>query len=157
MGIPGETPRRLAGLITRKTLTVPGLRVHLHPFHHRLRLLLVMQIRIASWDRLRRTGRRCRALTLVTLAVSFFVLTITPGSAQVFVRVAPPAPIVEPGPPPPPGPGYVWVAGHWHWNGERWVWRHGHYVLRPRHYGAWVPPHYDRRDGGWVYVPGHWR
>ncbi|MBV8900603.1 MAG: YXWGXW repeat-containing protein [Verrucomicrobia bacterium] len=94
---------------------------------------------------------------LATLAASFFALTITPGRAQVFVRVAPPAPIVEPGPPRPPGPGYVWVAGHWHWNGYRWVWRHGHYVLRPRGRGEWVPAHYDRRPGGWVYVPGHWR
>ncbi|MBW0001134.1 MAG: YXWGXW repeat-containing protein [Verrucomicrobia bacterium] len=116
-----------------------------------------MQTRIGSWDRLWRSGWQRRALVLAALITTFSALTITPGRAQVFVRIGPPAPIVEPGPPPPPARGYVWVPGYWHWNGYRYVWRRGRYMYRPRGRGGWVPAHYDRRPGGWVYVPGHWR
>ncbi|MBV9491171.1 MAG: YXWGXW repeat-containing protein [Verrucomicrobia bacterium] len=101
------------------------------------------------------SGRRCVVIT--TLAASILALTMSSGRADVYVRVAPPPAVVEPAPPPPPGVRYVWVPGYWHWNGYRWTWRKGHYTTRPRPSAAWVPAHYSRRDGGWVYVPGHWR
>lgn len=116
-----------------------------------------MQPLIHYRNRLPGRGLTRRAITLVILGVCLFTLTLTSGQAQVFVRVAPPAPIVEPLPPPPRGERYVWVPGHWHWNGHRYVWRSGHYAVRPRRYTAWVPAHYDQRPGGWYYVPGHWR
>jgi len=37
-----------------------------------------------------------------------------------------PPPRVEYRPAPPPYP-VVWVRGHWHWNGYRYVWIPGHY------------------------------
>ncbi len=51
----------------------------------------------------------------------------------------------------------VWQPGHWRWDGREHIWVAGHYVERPRHGAEWVPAHYDRRPGGWVFVEGHWR
>ncbi|MBS0539727.1 MAG: YXWGXW repeat-containing protein [Proteobacteria bacterium] len=51
----------------------------------------------------------------------------------------------------------VWQPGYWRWNGHEHVWHEGRYVPRPRPHAEWVPAHYDRRPGGWVFVDGHWR
>ena len=51
----------------------------------------------------------------------------------------------------------VWQPGHWRWDGREHVWVAGHYVARPRRGAEWVPAHYDRRPGGWVFIEGHWR
>ena len=76
--------------------------------------------------------------------------------AQVVIRVGPPPVVVE-HPGPPPERGYVWIAGYHRWDGERYVWTPGHYE-RPPHRGAhWVAHRYVRRNGGWVFVEGHWR
>ena len=50
-------------------------------------VVTLMQTRIVSWNHRWRTGWQRRALMLVTLAISFFALTITPGHAQIFVRI----------------------------------------------------------------------
>jgi hypothetical protein len=76
--------------------------------------------------------------------------------AQVVIRVAPPAPIVETRPVA-PGPGFVWVDGYHRWDGAHYVWTPGRWD-RPPHPGAhWVAHHYVRRGGGWVLVEGRWR
>jgi len=76
--------------------------------------------------------------------------------AQVVVRVAPPAPIVEVHDRP-PHEGWVWIDGYHRWNGHRYVWVHGHWV-RPPHPGAvWVAHRWEQREGGWVLIEGHWR
>ena len=76
--------------------------------------------------------------------------------AQVIIRVAPPAPIVEVHDRPPHA-GWVWIDGYHRWNGHRYVWVKG-YWKRPPHPGAvWVAHHYEQRNGGWVMVEGHWR
>lgn len=51
----------------------------------------------------------------------------------------------------------VWQPGHWRWDGREHVWVEGHYVARPRRGAEWIPAHYDRRPGGWVFIEGHWR
>lgn len=71
-----------------------------------------------------------------------------PSSAQVYVRVGPPAPRYEVRPAR-PGAGYVWVGGYWGWSGGQYVWRRGYWA---HHAGAWCP-------GRWVYGPRrgyHW-
>ena len=76
--------------------------------------------------------------------------------AQVVVRVAPPAPIVEVHDHP-PHEGWVWIDGYHRWDGHRYVWVHGHWV-RPPHPGAvWVAHRWEHRGDGWVLVEGHWR
>jgi hypothetical protein len=75
--------------------------------------------------------------------------------AEVIVRVAPPAPIVE-HPGPLPSPRHVWVGGYHRWDGHHYVWVPGYYAIPPRPRAVWVPPHYDPRPGGYIFVPGHW-
>lgn len=76
--------------------------------------------------------------------------------ARVFVRVGPPAPIVERYGPP-PHRGYVWVGGYYRWVGARYVWTRGYWVRPPRPYAVWIPAHWVQRPGGWVLIRGHWR
>ncbi len=77
---------------------------------------------------------------------------------EVVVAKPPPAPMAEvvPAPPGPPE-AWVWQPGHWRWDGREYVWQRGRYVERPRRAAEWVPPHWQERGGGWVYVAGHWR
>ncbi len=83
-------------------------------------------------------------------------LTPAVSMAQVVVRVAPPAPIVEVHNRP-PHPGWVWIDGYHRWNGHRYVWVHGYWV-RPPHPGAvWISHRWEQRNGGWVLIEGHWR
>lgn len=76
-------------------------------------------------------------------------------NAQVYVRVGPPAPIVErPGP---PREGFVWIAGYHRWDGAHYVWVPGRWDRPPRPHAVWVPHHWVHRHGGYVLVEGHWR
>ena len=92
------------------------------------------------------------------IRIALLALAVWPGVtlAQVVVRVAPPVAVVE-HPGPAPGPTYVWVGGYHRWDGHRYVWVPGHYVVPPRAGGVWVPAHWVARNGGWVFVEGHWR
>jgi len=82
--------------------------------------------------------------------------TAAPSSADVIVRVGPPALRAEVVPVA-PGPGWAWRSGYWRWNGHRYVWVSGHYLRRPRVGAEWVPGHWGERGGGWVWIGGHWR
>lgn len=77
-----------------------------------------------------------------------------PSSAQIYVRVGPPAPRHE-YMPPRPHPGYVWVGGHWGWSGGRYVWIGG-YWQAGRRGCTWVPGHWTRNWRGNYWVNGHW-
>jgi hypothetical protein len=77
-------------------------------------------------------------------------------NAQVYVRVGPPAPVVE-HPGPPPGAGFVWIAGYHRWDGAHYVWVPGHYDRAPHPGARWVPHRWVHRHDGWVLVEGHWR
>jgi hypothetical protein len=85
-------------------------------------------------------------------------VSMTPAAlmAQVVVRIAPPAPIVEVHDHPPHA-GWVWEDGYHRWDGHRYVWVKGRWV-KPPHPGAeWVAHRWEQRNGGWVLVEGHWR
>jgi hypothetical protein len=94
-----------------------------------------------------------RILPLFALAAA---LSPAVAMAQVVIRVAPPAVVVE-RPVPSPGPRYVWVGGYHRWTGVRYVWVPGHYVIPPRPGVVWVAPRWVARGGGWVFVAGYWR
>lgn len=83
-------------------------------------------------------------------------LVFSAGAAEVFIRVAPPAPIYERRVVA-PGPGYVWVGGYHRWDGRAYVWTPGSWVRPPRPHAYWVAPHYVHRHGGYVFVEGRWR
>jgi hypothetical protein len=84
------------------------------------------------------------------------VLTLGTAMAEVVVRVAPPAAVVETRPAA-PGPGYVWVNGYQNWNGSAYVWVPGGWQQPPRPHARWVAHRWVRRHGGWVMVEGHWK
>ncbi|MGE5171804.1 MAG: hypothetical protein ACM3JC_15690 [Rudaea sp.] len=73
--------------------------------------------------------------------------------ADVYVRVAPPAPRYEVVPALPSG--WVWVPGYWNWNGHRYVWVRGHRV-HGRHGEHWVGHRWHRDHGRWRMERGHW-
>ena len=84
------------------------------------------------------------------------LLALGASAAEVFVRIAPPAPIVERRGPP-PGAGYVWITGYHRWDGNAYVWTPGRWEVPPRRHAHWVAHHWVHRRGGWVFVEGRWR
>jgi hypothetical protein len=90
-----------------------------------------------------------------TVAVS---LAVPANAAAVFVRVAPPRPVVE-HVVRRPGPGYVRVGGHYGWSGRAYVWGPGRWMVPPRPAAVWVAPRwaYVPARKGYVFVAGFWR
>src|SRR5438128_2631936 len=78
------------------------------------------------------------------------------GHARVYVRVGPPAPVVEVRTVA-PGPGYIWVPGFHRWDGAAYVWTPGAWQHPPRARAVWVPGHWKHERRGWFFVDGHWR
>jgi hypothetical protein len=100
---------------------------------------------------------------LVGAAVSAGVgLTASPvlaqASAKLIVPAPPPAPRVEviPDIQAERRDREYWQPGYWKWNGHGHDWYEGRYVVRPRTGAVWVPGHWERRSGGWIYIEGHW-
>jgi hypothetical protein len=92
--------------------------------------------------------------------VALSLLTLVPGTAgastRVYVRIGPPAPIVETRVVA-PGPHHVWIAGYHRWDGRAYVWVPGRWELPPSAYHAWVPGHWAQSHHGYYWVDGHWR
>jgi hypothetical protein len=78
-----------------------------------------------------------------------------PAAAQVYVRIAPPAPIVETIPRA-PGAGYVWQGGYYRWDGSRYVWTHGHYVRATGNYHHWCAGRWVAGPRGYHWTEGRW-
>jgi WXXGXW repeat (2 copies) len=97
--------------------------------------------------------------TVGALLVSAFVLVgVASADARthVYVRIGPPAPIVEVRPVA-PGPGYVWVPGTYRWDRRAYIWAPGRWVRPPRGHGVWIQPRWVHGRHGWYEVPGRWR
>jgi hypothetical protein len=77
-------------------------------------------------------------------------------SGRVYLRVGPPAPIVE-ARPVMPGAGYVWVGGYYRWDGHRHVWVPGRWERPARPRARWRPGHWVHDRHGWYFVEGQWR
>jgi hypothetical protein len=94
-----------------------------------------------------------------------FILSVTLGvascvglvqAADVVVRVAPPAPIVEHRTVA-PSPRHVWVGGYHRWDGKAYAWTAGRWEVPPREHAVWVAPRWEHRSNGYVFVEGRWR
>ena len=83
-------------------------------------------------------------------------LALGASAEEIFVRIAPPRPIVERRVVA-PGPGYVWITGYHRWDGRAYVWVPGRWELPPRPHARWVEHRWVHRRGGYVFVEGHWR
>jgi hypothetical protein len=93
---------------------------------------------------------------IVLAGLLALILAPVAAMAQIIVRVAPPAPIVEVHDHP-PHPGWVWNDGYHRWDGHRYVWVHGRWVHPPHPGAVWVAHHWERRGDGWVLIEGHWQ
>jgi hypothetical protein len=102
-----------------------------------------------------------RATVPAFTAVFFgLILMAAPASAsthaRVYVRVGPPAPVVEVRSAA-PGPKFVWVDGYQRWNGRAYVWVPGRWAVPPHPRAVWVPARWVHDRHGWYVVKGHWR
>jgi hypothetical protein len=101
---------------------------------------------------------RKRSMVKKIAMAALLAVTFLPAAsyAQIIVRVAPPAPIVERRPPP-PDRGYVWIDGYHRWEGGAYVWTPGRWD-RPPHPGQrWVAHRWEHRGDHWELREGHWR
>ena len=105
------------------------------------------------------TDRSWRVLAgaiLLTATVATGTACATP-RGRVYLRVGPPAPIVETRLVA-PGPGYVWVAGYHRWDGRVYAWVPGVWLRSPRPRAVWVAGRWVHEGRhGWYFVDGHWR
>jgi hypothetical protein len=88
-----------------------------------------------------------------------FSASLSAGAASalpVYVKIAPPAPVVE-ARIQAPGPGYVWVGGYHRWTGAAYVWVPGRWALPPRPHAVWIDGHWAKTPSGWHWKAGQWR
>jgi hypothetical protein len=83
-------------------------------------------------------------------------LALTSTAEEVVVRIAPPHAVVEKRGPA-PGRDYIWVGGYHRWDGGHYVWVPGRWDRPPRPHAHWEAHRWVKRNGGWVFVEGHWR
>lgn len=109
--------------------------------------------------------KKMNSLKTLTCGLAAAVLVsfagINSANAGVFIGVrigggGPPPPVVE-HPWAPPYAGAVWIPGHHHWDGHRYVWYGGYYAYPPRPNAVWIPDHYVVHHGEYFFVQGHWR
>jgi len=93
---------------------------------------------------------------LVSTAFGLLLSAGTMCAAEVVVKIAPPAVVVETRPVS-PGPNYVWIDGYQRWDGNAYVWVPGRWDVPPHAGARWIAHRWVRRHGGWVFVEGRWR
>jgi hypothetical protein len=76
-----------------------------------------------------------------------------PAEADIYLRVAPPAPRVEVVPP--ARRGYIWAPGHWDARGNRYYWVRGAWVRERRGF-RYRAPRWTERNGRWYREDGGW-
>jgi YXWGXW repeat-containing protein len=101
-------------------------------------------------------GRVLRGVFSAVLLSALLAAVPASAAARVYVRVAPPARVVEVRPAA-PGPRYIWVEGFHRWDGHAYAWVPGRWALPPKGRAAWVPGHWAHGSRGWFFVEGHWR
>jgi len=94
---------------------------------------------------------------LAAAALAAFLSSTAAQAAVVYVKVAPPAPIVEVRTVA-PSAGHVWIAGYHRWDGAAYVWVPGRWALPPRPHAVWVAGHWaHHRANGYYWVEGRWK
>ncbi len=89
-------------------------------------------------------------------SLSTACLVPAPPRGAVYVRVAPPAPLVEVEGVA-PSPELVWIRGYHGWDGNAYIWVPGRWERRPHAGAVWVHGQWRHHRNGWFWVEGHWR
>jgi hypothetical protein len=95
-----------------------------------------------------------RKIVVAAMLAGSFGIVATPATAEIIVRVAPPAPRVEIIPS--PRRGHVWVGGHWDWRNRQHQWVPGTWIRERRGY-QYNQPTWQERNGRWHMERGGWR
>ncbi|MDQ6842831.1 MAG: hypothetical protein M3Z92_00565 [Bacteroidota bacterium] len=90
-------------------------------------------------------------LGVIIVMISFLVGC---GPSAVVVRTRPEPPVYVR--PIAPGPGYIWIEGEWIPRGHGYVYRQGYWQAPVRRYHQYREGHWQKRRGGWYWVPGRW-
>ena len=70
----------------------------------------------------------------------------------------PPPPVqFEPKPFAPALGNMQWRPGYWSYDGRGFVWKDGEFIERPAPTARWLPDRWEKRQFGWVFVPGYWQ
>src|ERR1700740_2621613 len=93
---------------------------------------------------------------LITLFFSgLIIFTITPASAQIYVKVRPVVPVIVA--PPQPSPVHVWVDEEWVPSGGVYVYGGGHWESPPHAGYRWRKGYWRRHNNeGEEWVHGRW-
>jgi len=92
------------------------------------------------------------ALTL-GLAGSATLAAAASSSAEIELRIGPPADRVEVVAA--PREGYIYERGHYDWDGNRYVWNEGRFIQK-REGHVYTPYALEHRGDRWYYRRGHW-
>ena len=90
---------------------------------------------------------------LFFLAALFFAVSLS-ASAQIYIKIRPPVPVIVR--PPQPSPVYVWVNEEWEPSGSSYRYTGGHWVSPPQHGYYHRPGHWRSSNRGLVWVKGNW-
>jgi hypothetical protein len=97
------------------------------------------------------------ALVFTTVLATALAPATAQAGARVYVRVGPPAAVVEVRTAA-PSARHVWIGGYHRWDGNAYVWAPGRWELPPAGHNAWVAGHWSHHaSNGWYWVEGHWR
>ena len=90
------------------------------------------------------------------LLLSFIVMAAClTSSAQIYVTVRPPVPVIVR--PMAPSPAHVWIDEEWVERGGRYVYNGGHWATPPHRGWIWIPGFWKREGRrGERWVGGHW-
>jgi hypothetical protein len=94
-----------------------------------------------------------KKLLMAAIVAASFGGVAVPASADILVRVAPPAPRVEVVPE--ARRGYVWAPGYWDWKRGHHVWVKGKWVRERRGY-VYKAPTWEEHNGRWRMHRGNW-
>ncbi len=71
--------------------------------------------------------------------------------------IAPPENLREEKQRPPDPQLNIWRPGYWAYDGCEFSWVAGEIIMRPSPSSSWSPDRWERRNYGWVFVPGYWQ
>jgi len=80
-----------------------------------------------------------------------------PGPFLQMAPTAPPAPLLEMKPILQDPQRMAWRPGHWSYSNTQFSWVPGEVMEKPSPSAVWSPDRWDKREYGWVYVPGTWQ
>ena len=94
-------------------------------------------------------------LTAMALLMGLLAVPAAEARTHIYVRIGPPAPIVEQRIVA-PAPDYVWQPGYHRWASNSYVWVPGTWARPPYRRAHWVEGHWVHTRHGYYWEQGYW-